>query len=1559
MNFRSMKCVWALAALLALPAVLPAQVAPERRPDIAEKEFRHGDLEIPAFHEEMRALPLTSSRDVRGSLNRMGVEMSTARVDRRSGRFSTLFPTVPLLPGNGVGNSLTWDAVGKAAPADSAALEQAAWDAFSSYLEINAAELGINLAEFGVYRTASHSHGEKIQIHAERQFDGIPVRGSHVSATISHGNLILLSAEQWGDRPEARRPKLNARAALEAAEDYLSPVRVNREWGKPELIYVPMARGHKRAEVAFGQGYDYRLMWTVKVNVLGDIGNWELLVDAQTGKVMANEDQNHYAEAKGGVYPVTNDGIVPDGVEQPGWPMPWLNVSTSSGTQTTDTGGNLSATGSLTASLTGPYVRMNDNCGSSSLTQTDNLDFGTSGGDDCTTPGFGGAGNTHSSRSGFYELNRIKETARAQLPSNNWLTNQLTSNMNINSTCNAFWNGSTVNFYRSGGGCSNTGEIAGVFVHEWGHGMDANDVNGGIASPSGEGIADIYTALRLNDSCIGRNFRTTPCTGFGDPCLTCTGVRDIDYQKRQSGNPHTYTWSNANCSGSVHCVGSVYSEAVWSLWKRELQAAPYNMNTHTAHELVTRLTYIAAGATSTWFSGGPPFGGCSGSSGYNNYLAADDDNGNLNDGTPHMTAIYNAFNAQEIACSTPTVQDSGCAGTPTTAPNVTATSADMAVSLSWGSVSGASTYGIYRAEGIFGCDFGKVKVGEISGTSFSDTGLQNGRDYSYVVIPMGSGGDTCMGPASACDTVQPAGAPPTPDFSVSCTPSSQSVQQGANAISTCTVTALNGYTGSVNLSCSGAPAGVSCGFSPATVSATGNSTLTMSVALSQSVGTFNFDVVGNDGTDTRSTGVNLTVTPEGQNGPQDAVYDSGLGAPRCSTPGSSCDSTTLLDSRGTLSPAEPNQPNTLDTCTDGSSGTYHSDESNDRVVVSTLDGFDFTEGATVQVDVTVWGWNTGTSDSLDLYYAADATNPSWTLITTIDLTSGGAQTLSAQYTLPSGALQAVRANFRYNGSPSTCGGGNYDDTDDLVFAVNTAGNTAPSVNITAPTNGSSFTTGTSVSFSGTASDTEDGDLTGSLSWSSSLDGAIGSGGSFSTSGLSEGSHTITASVTDSGSLSGSDAITVTITPPANNAPSVSITAPSDGSSFVDGTSVSFTGTASDTEDGDLTASLSWSSNLDGAIGTGGSFSTSSLSVGSHTITASVTDSGSLSGSDSVSLTITPVGGGCNDCIDWSTTTTVSYSNQDSSANFTVEDGGDTLLLEDNTWRRTTQTWNVTANTVIEVEFSSNVQGEIHGIGFDENDTLTDNVRIFQMHGTQTWTSANQDFNNYSGGGSFVTYTIPVGQYYTGSAMYLVVVNDNDAGSGNDSRFRNVRVYEDTPPPGSCAADVDFSAGASGWTNSGSCSTGTFVAATPTEVVNGGVTTQLAGDHTTGAGNAWFTATNSSAGVNDVDGGTCITTSPVYSVTENSDVSVWYFHGQRDAGDDAGDFFSLEISVDGGSTWSTMASFGDVTVNAAWAEATTTVSAGDSVQFRMQAADGTADGDLVEAGIDDVSICPTP
>jgi hypothetical protein len=99
----------------------------------------------------------------------------------------------------------------------------------------------------------------------------------------------------------------------------------------------------------------------------------------------------------------------------------------------------------------------------------------------------------------------------------------------------------------------------------------------------------------------------------------------------------------------------------------------------------------------------------------------------------------------------------------------------------------------------------------------------------------------------------------------------------------------------------------------------------------------------------------------------------------------------------------------------------------------------------------------------------------------------------------------------------------------------------------------------------------------------------------------------------------------------NQAPVVTITAPADGSNFFAGDPVTFVGTASDTEDGDLTASIGWMSDLDGNLGTGGTVTCpgpgcAALSVGTHTVTASATDSGSKSGSDQITVVVNPVPG---------------------------------------------------------------------------------------------------------------------------------------------------------------------------------------------------------------------------------------------------------------------------------------------------------------------------------------------
>ena len=142
--------------------------------------------------------------------------------------------------------------------------------------------------------------------------------------------------------------------------------------------------------------------------------------------------------------------------------------------------------------------------------------------------------------------------------------------------------------------------------------------------------------LRLNTSCIGRGFDAAdaPCGGNGDPCLECSGVREVDWAKRESGVPHNLDWNQQDpldpnglrggcridgvgstsvrpCGNGTHCEGSMASEAICDLLKRDLPChgsgwdiatgqcaggAPESIDGNTALELMVRYYYVAGGA---------------------------------------------------------------------------------------------------------------------------------------------------------------------------------------------------------------------------------------------------------------------------------------------------------------------------------------------------------------------------------------------------------------------------------------------------------------------------------------------------------------------------------------------------------------------------------------------------------------------------------------------------------------------------------------------------------------------------------------------------------------------------------------------------------------------------------------------------------------------------------------------------------------------------------------------------------------------------------------------------
>ena len=101
--------------------------------------------------------------------------------------------------------------------------------------------------------------------------------------------------------------------------------------------------------------------------------------------------------------------------------------------------------------------------------------------------------------------------------------------------------------------------------------------------------------------------------------------------------------------------------------------------------------------------------------------------------------------------------------------------------------------------------------------------------------------------------------PPSPDFTISASPSSLSVQQGHSGTSTISTTAV-GSSGTVNLTVSGAPSGTTASLSPTSVTAGSSSTLTINVGTTTTAGTYTLTVTGTEGANTHSAAVTLTVT---------------------------------------------------------------------------------------------------------------------------------------------------------------------------------------------------------------------------------------------------------------------------------------------------------------------------------------------------------------------------------------------------------------------------------------------------------------------------------------------------------------------------------------------------------------------------------------------------------------------------------------------------------------------------------------------------------------------------
>ncbi len=185
----------------------------------------------------------------------------------------------------------------------------------------------------------------------------------------------------------------------------------------------------------------------------------------------------------------------------------------------------------------------------------------------------------------------------------------LPTKVNINSTCNAFWNGSSINFFRAGGGCPNTA-YSDVVLHETGHGIDA--MKGGILDGGySEGFGDSMAILGTRQSCVGRDF-----FGAGSCLRPATNV-DL--------------WPSP--SPEVHEVGKRYMEFVWQL----VQELRKTESDDDSFQIATKLVLGAAALNPSSIPDAVRLS-----------FIVDDDDGDLTNGTPHCKELAAAADSRTI-----------------------------------------------------------------------------------------------------------------------------------------------------------------------------------------------------------------------------------------------------------------------------------------------------------------------------------------------------------------------------------------------------------------------------------------------------------------------------------------------------------------------------------------------------------------------------------------------------------------------------------------------------------------------------------------------------------------------------------------------------------------------------------------------------------------------------------------------------------------------------------------------------------------------------------------------
>ncbi|PCH92886.1 MAG: hypothetical protein COB85_07715, partial [Bacteroidetes bacterium] len=483
-----------------------------------------------------------------------------------------------------------------------------------------ATELGLFNIPFGdLYITGKSLSSRHCFINYGQTYKGVNVLFSRMVVKMTKDRkVVMFGADVYDDINIGISPAISIAQAEAGAkvgiDETILSVKANKD-----LFILPIPEFRK---------YKYRLVYEVMVEAIGNEipSSYRTWVDAENGEVLYRDNQVKFhspsptspppplapieVDITGTIYPTYSYNPSATGV------LANMRIRINNVNYWTDANGHLT-TGVTTATngtffLDGTWA-----------------DVETGG----TTPSFTTAliagANTETfdndafirELTAYYHVNVIHDYLKQEIPSFTGMDFQLTTNIDVSGTCNAFYNGSSINFYIAGGGCLSYATVADVIYHEYAHGINDNFYqdqgqffnNGAM----GEAYGDVWALSITLDPILGRGGNDS------DP---------DDFIRRYDINPKVYP---EDIVGQVHADGEILAGAWWDLYL-------LMGNMDTVMYLFSE-AYYGVQAVLANGNEGQAFRDV-----LLDVLQADDDDANINNGTPNGTEICQAFGQHGI-----------------------------------------------------------------------------------------------------------------------------------------------------------------------------------------------------------------------------------------------------------------------------------------------------------------------------------------------------------------------------------------------------------------------------------------------------------------------------------------------------------------------------------------------------------------------------------------------------------------------------------------------------------------------------------------------------------------------------------------------------------------------------------------------------------------------------------------------------------------------------------------------------------------------------------------------